>query len=99
MEVSIGMTENEVEKLASVHTSHAINAYMENSPDFEDSEALTSIVLESMRLLGTILVKRHCEEILKVQELYFDHTRKVNETTIDILKNLVIGRIKPSEKI
>lgn len=89
MEISVGMTESEVEKLANMLTNQVIDAYVANKPDFEDSEALTPIVLEAMRLLGITLVKRHCEEILKVQELYFDHTRKVNEATIDILKNLV----------
>ena len=92
MDIQTNLNEKEIEQLANSQTDHVIEAanaaWTDDDNDFPE-DMLRPIVYEALKLMGMTILKRHFEEIIKVQELYFDHTRKVNDETINILKNLV----------
>ena len=52
-------------------------------------DRIPEILNEAFLYVATVMLKKHAEEILKIQEMYFDQTRKVNDKTIEILKSLI----------
>jgi len=80
------LTERAIEQLAEEQADHVIEACGEM---LADNDIVKPIIQEAFRYLGMILLKRHMEDILKVQEMYFDHTRNVNDKTIETLKSIL----------
>lgn len=80
------MTEKVISQLAADQTNHVIEACDEL---IEDSDRVRPIIEEAFRYFGMLLLKRHMEDTLKIQEMYFNHTRDVNDKTIETLKSII----------
>ena len=86
MDIETGLTEEVVKQIAKTETEHILTAC---GSVIDDCDAAEPIVYESLLYIGTLLLKRHMEEILKVQEAYFDHTKAINDKTIETLKSII----------
>lgn len=78
--------ENEIKQLAREQTQHIVDACEEME---WDDNRIPEILNEAFLYVATIMLRKHAEEILKVQEMYFEQTRKVNDKTIEILKSIL----------
>ena len=78
--------EAEIKQMAKDQTQHIVEAC--NEMDWDD-DRIPEILNEAFLYVATVMLKKHAEEILKIQEMYFDQTRKVNDKTIEILKSLI----------
>ena len=88
-------TEQEIQGLAQAATQSAMRSCQ---PFFDDDDSLEDkikpIILDNINLVCMTMLKRHIEEINKIQEMYLQHTKEVNDKTIATLHQIIEKNLK-----